>query len=212
MEVVIIANGEINDLQYIQKIIQDKYIICADGAAKYLRQINMVPDLLVGDFDSISSDDLLWMKSKKVNYEKFPPRKDQTDTELALEYAFKILPKPRSIVIVGGLGSRWDHSLANIMLLNNILDQGIEGKIISDNDEIILAETNISINGEIGELLSIIPLTSVVKGITLEGLEYPLQNRDIKISSTLGISNVFTAKVAKIFIEKGRLLIIKTKE
>jgi len=212
MEVVIIANGEINDLQYVQEIIQDRYIICADGAAKYLRQINMVPDLLVGDFDSISSDDLLWMKAKKVNYEKFPPRKDQTDTELALEYAFKILPKPRSIVIVGGLGSRWDHSLANIMLLNNILDQGIEGKIISDNDEIILAETNISINGEIGELLSIIPLTSVVKGITLEGLEYPLQNRDIKISSTLGISNVFTAKVAKIFIEKGRLLIIKTKE
>ena len=212
MEVVIIANGEINDLQYIQKIIQDKYIICADGAAKYLRQINMVPDLLVGDFDSISSDDLLWMKSKKVNYEKFPPRKDQTDTELALEYAFKILPKPKSIIIAGGLGSRWDHSLANIMLLNNILDQGIEGKIISDNDEIILTETNISINGEIGELLSIIPLTSVVKGITLEGLEYPLQNRDITISSTLGISNVFTAKVAKIFIEEGRLLIIKTKE
>ena len=212
MEVVIIANGEINDLQYIQKIIQDKYIICADGAAKYLRQINMVPDLLVGDFDSISSDDLLWMKSKKVNYEKFPPRKDQTDTELALEYAFKILPKPKSIIIAGGLGSRWDHSLANIMLLNNILDQGIEGKIISDNDEIILTETNISINGEIGELLSIIPLTSVVKGITLEGLEYPLQNRDITISSTVGISNVFTANVAKIFIEKGRLLIIKTKE
>lgn len=212
MEVVIIANGDIKDLRYIKEIIQNKYIICADGAAKYLRQLNIIPNLLVGDFDSINSNDLSWMKEKGVSYEKFPSRKDQTDTELALEYAFKISPKPKCIIIIGALGSRQDHSLANIMLLYNILQQGIEGKIINEDNEIMITKSHVSVKGKIGELLSIIPLSPIAKGVTLEGLEYPLKNRDIPMGSTLGISNVFAENYAHIFIKEGVLLIIKSKE
>ncbi|AKL95528.1 thiamine pyrophosphokinase ThiN [Clostridium aceticum] len=210
MEIVIIANGNIDNLAYIENIIKNKYLICADGAAKYLRKINVVPNLLVGDFDSIDSEDLLWMKENKVQYEKFPSRKDQTDTELALEYAFQLNPK--SITMIGALGSRQDHSIGNIMLLWRILQQGVEGKIVDENSYITITNSRIYVQGEIGEHISIIPLTNPVKGVTLEGLEYPLKDRDIDQGSTLGISNVFIQKEAVISLKEGVLLVIKSKE
>ncbi|SNR90680.1 thiamine diphosphokinase [Anaerovirgula multivorans] len=210
MEIAIITNGNIHNLELMKRMIQDKYIICADGAAKYLVQSSIVPHLLVGDFDSIDSSHLLWMKDQGVNWEKFPTKKDATDTELAVEYAIKM--KPKSITIIGALGSRQDHSIANVMLLNKILQHKIQGKIIDENNEITITDSVLEVEGELGETISIIPLSNTVKGVTLKGLEYPLVNRDIPMGSTLGISNVFSSKIATIAVVEGTLMIIKSKE
>lgn len=210
MEIAIITNGNIHNLELMKRMIQDKYIICADGAAKYLVQSSIAPHLLVGDFDSIDSSHLLWMKNQGVTLEKFPTKKDATDTELAVEYAIKM--KPKSITIIGALGSRQDHSIANVMLLNKILQHKIQGKIIDENNEITITDSVLEVEGELGETISIIPLSNTVKGVTLKGLEYPLVNRDIPMGSTLGISNVFSSKMATIAVVEGTLLIIKSKE
>ncbi|SDK43258.1 thiamine diphosphokinase [Natronincola ferrireducens] len=213
MEVIIIANGDIEDLEYVRNIATDKYIICADGAAKYLTQLLIIPNLLVGDLDSIASQDLDWMMEKGVNFKKFPTRKDQTDTELAVEYALDLQPK--AITIIGALGSRQDHSLANVMLLWKILNSSnnsIKAKIINEKNEIMITNSTLSVRGEIGEVLSIIPLTDIVKGVTLKGLEYPLENKDIVRGSTLGVSNVFATDKAYISIEEGILIIIKSRD
>ncbi|AOY77364.1 thiamine diphosphokinase [Clostridium formicaceticum] len=210
MEIVIVANGDINCLRYIEGTISNKYIICADGAARYLRRIKVVPNLLVGDFDSIHPEDLGWMQQQGVECRKFPSRKDQTDTELAVAYAFEL--KPKSITIIGALGSRQDHSLANVMLLWKILQEGIEGKIIDEKNYITITNSKLDIEGKVGETISIIPLTNSVKGVTLKGLEYPLKDRDIALGSTLGISNVFAEKKAVISVKTGVLLVIKSRE
>lgn len=210
MEIVIITNGDIKNLEFMKKRIQGKHIICADGAAKYLVQSSIVPHLLVGDLDSIDPNDLLWMKNQGVACEKFPARKDATDTELAVEYAIKM--QPESITIFGALGSRQDHSIANVMLLNRILQHKIQGKIIDENNEIMITDSVLSIEGEIGETISIIPLSDIVKAVTLKGLDYPLFNRDIPRGSTLGVSNVFSSQKATISLEEGTLLIIKSRE
>ncbi|MCC5911978.1 MAG: thiamine diphosphokinase [Clostridiaceae bacterium] len=210
MDVIIVTNGDIVDLKHIKNTLKDKYIICADGASKYLRNIEVIPDLLVGDFDSIDDDDLSWMKNNGVSYEKFPTRKDQTDTELAVEYAIK--NKPKTITIIGALGSREDHSLANVMLLYKIVQHDIRGSIIDKNNEIYITKNSIHIEGEIGEMLSIIPITPIVSGVTLKGLEYPLMNKTIAMGSTLGISNIFEKNKVEIHVDEGVLLIIKSKE
>ena len=212
MDVVIIANGDIDDINYIKDILKDKYIICVDGGAKYLRYINVLPNVLIGDLDSIDTIDLEWIKKGEVKYKKFPTKKDETDTELALEYAFNISPKPKSITIIGALGSRQDHSMANIMLLYNILKQKIVGKIVDKNNEIMITDSSIKVQGEIGDLLSIIPISTIVRGVTLKGLEYQLVNRDMYLGSSLGISNVFASDNAEIHIKEGLILVIKSKE
>lgn len=210
MEIVIITNGDIRSLDFIRRNIYNKYIICVDGAARYLTKIKIVPDLLIGDFDSIDSEDLLCIKNQGAVCQRFPAKKDATDTELALEYGIQL--KPKSITILGALGSRQDHSIANIMLLYKMLQHKVKGKIIDENNEMMITDSFLSIKGKVGENISIIPLSKMAKGVTLTGLEYLLVNKDISMGSSLGISNVFSSEDATISVEEGILLIIKSKE
>ncbi len=211
MEVIIIANGDLKNLDFLKGLIkEDNYIVCADGAAKFLVALEIEPNLLVGDLDSILEDDLTWMKEKGVEIRKFPTKKDFTDSELAVEYAMEL--KPNSITIIGGIGSRWDHSIGNIMLLNKMLNRGIVGKLMDENNELTITDGYLQMEGSIGDFLSIIPLTNKVKGVTLKGLAYPLTNHNFERGNTLGISNQFTETNATILVEDGVLLVCKSKD
>ncbi len=208
MKILIVTNGSINDLNYLEQIIvESDYIICADGAARYLAALNMYPDLLVGDLDSINPSDLKQMRDKNVRIEKFPTSKDMTDTELAIEYALELIPI--SITIVGALGLRWDHSLGNIMLLVKMIKKGVPCKIIDEKTEITIVDREIELEGNIGDTISLIPLSNEVKKVTLEGLKYPLLNQNISSGSSLGISNIFASKYIKITVEEGLLLVVR---
>ncbi|MGV8146494.1 MAG: thiamine diphosphokinase [Alkaliphilus sp.] len=208
MEIVIVSNGIINDLSHLKKIVTESdYLICADGAAKYLVSLNIYPDLLVGDFDSISENDLKRMRDNNVRIEKFPTNKDMTDTELAIECACDL--NPTLITIVGALGLRWDHSLGNIMLLAKILKNGISGRIDDEKTELTIIDKEIVLEGNVGDTISLIPLSDEVKEVTLEGLKYPLNSGSMNFGSTLGISNVFVAKHIKITVGEGLLLVVR---
>lgn len=208
MEIAIITNGDIKSRNLLMSVIKNSdYIICADGAAKYLKEINIYPDLLVGDLDSIDKDDLDWIKNGKIKTEKFPARKDMTDTELAIEFAFK--KSPKSITIVGAIGSRIDHSLSNLMFLYKIHNMGIKSRIINEFNDITITNDILNLSGKIGQTISIIPIGGNVKGVTLEGLEYPLINHDINMGSSLGISNKFKEEHATISIKEGTVLVVK---
>lgn len=211
MEVVIIANGEIKQLDFLQGYLQREcYVICADGAAKYLVPLHIVPDLLVGDLDSISKEDLEWMTGQGVQIKKFPPRKDFTDSELALEYALEL--KPDQVTIVGGVGSRWDHSLSNIMFLDRLFQMGVKGKLINENSQLTITDRQLELSGEPGDIVSIIPLSETVEGVTLRGLEYPLTDHYIPRGSSLGISNRMLEYRATISLKRGTLLVYIGKE
>lgn len=208
MKVTVVTNGHIENMNILKSAIENSnYIICADGAAKYLMKLNIYPNILVGDLDSINKDAFRWIENGGVKVQRFPVKKDMTDTELAVEFALE--QSPSTITIVGAIGSRMDHSLGNIMLLYKIHKMGIKANIINEINHITITDSTLNVEGKIGQTISVIPISGDVKGVTLEGLEYPLTNHDIDMGSSLGISNRFIKDRATISVKEGTVLVIK---
>ncbi|QZY57116.1 thiamine diphosphokinase [Crassaminicella profunda] len=211
MKCVIIANGDINHYEGAIPLIEEcNCIICADGGARHLFKMNILPHMIVGDLDSIDEDTKEYFEKENIALYKFPKKKDYTDMELAIEYALK--KGATEIVFLGAIGSRMDHTIANITLLRPLAEKGIKAKIMNEHNEIMVIENSLEIEGEIGDTLSIIPLSEEVVGVTLKGLEYPLEDATIPMGSSIGISNRFMSTKAKINIKKGKLLVIKARD
>ncbi|MFZ5989068.1 MAG: thiamine diphosphokinase [Bacillota bacterium] len=211
MHTIIVCNGSIIDYPYYKKYFDKaEFIICADGGASHLKSLGIIPNVLLGDFDSISGQDLDYYMKLNVEVLKFPREKDMTDTELAVSVAcdrgFK------DVVIIGGTGTRLDHSLSNIYLLKKMLDKGIRGRIVNEYNEIALMSDSIKVDYEDGFNLTLLPLTERVEGITTKGLYYELRGDTLEIGSSRGVSNEFVSSIAEITITSGILLVIKSKD
>jgi len=211
MKCVIIANG---DLEYTKDIIDtikaSQLIVCADGGARHLRALNILPHVMIGDFDSILPDDKKFFKENQVKTLTFSSRKDHTDSELCLSWA--LANNATDITLLAVTGTRLDHTLANIFLLKKLARKNIPARIINKNNEIHIVTDFIAIKGRPKDFLSIIPITKKVDGITLKGLEYPLTDASLKMGSSLGVSNSFKETIASVSIKKGALIVIKSKD
>lgn len=214
MRHIIVSNGGIFDYSFYKGLFEDSdYIICADGGARHLIEMDIMPNVILGDLDSIREEDKKIFKEKKVEFYEFPCDKDASDTELALDFALS--HGASEVVFIGAIGSRMDHSIGNITLLKKLLDNDIKGKVINENNEIYLLNNKINeltLQGKEGDYLSIIPLSNSVKGITLSGFKFPLKDAEIPLGSSLGISNEFARDVVKIVIKEGFLLVIKARD
>ncbi len=211
MKCIIIASGTVEYTRKISKTIKSaQLIVCADGGARHLKALDISPHVLIGDFDSIQKDDLLFYQKKNVEIISFSPKKNQTDSELCVNWALE--NSATDITMIGVTGTRMDHTLANILLLKKLAQKNIPARIINPNNEIFAVMKKTWINGSIGELLSIIPITEKVAGVTLKGLEYPLKNETIPMGSSLGISNVFKETSVCVDIKEGILLVTKSKD
>ena len=209
MKICILLNGEIKDYDYINNIVTTgsyDYIICSDGGANHAYNMNIVPNYIIGDLDSVNEN--IMEGPKKPVVLQFQPEKDETDTELCIELSDKL--KAKEIHLMGALGGRIDHTIANVNLLYYIRKRGIIPKIVSEKEEIYIAmDEEITIDGEIGDIISILPIKNDAKGVTLKNLEYPLENYDMKFSRPLGISNVMTDINCNIKVKEGSIIIIK---
>ncbi|MCG8550623.1 MAG: thiamine diphosphokinase [Desulfobacterales bacterium] len=210
MKTVIVANGSLCQTKgLLDRIQQADMVIAADGGAVHLHQMGIVPGIIIGDLDSIPGDILSFFKEKQVKISKYPARKDQTDMELCLEYA--IHSGCTDLVIMGATSTRLDHTLANIFILRRLADQGIPTTIMDAHNDIHIVVSQLTLTGRPGDLLSVIPVSDHIQGLTLEGLEYPLTNQSLCMGSTMGISNVFTQNKACINLKSGAVLVIKPK-
>lgn len=211
MKILIISNGTIENKNiFINSVDEADFIICADGGAKYFIDFNIYPDIIVGDLDSIDEKVLSFMKKKNIKFYKFSTRKDKTDTELALDYAVEMGAK--EITLLGAVGTRIDHTLANIMLLKKLLKKGIKSKIINNYNEIYITDSYLMLEGTEGYYISLIPLTEVVRGVTLRGFEYETTDKDFNMDSSFGISNKIINKKGEISIKEGTCLVIKSRD
>ncbi|MDR0270855.1 thiamine diphosphokinase [Paenibacillus sp.] len=208
--VVIFSGGELQP-QYIEEIQPGDFIIGADKGALFLISHGIKPDLAAGDFDSISQQelDIVRAESGKI-VECDPIDKNLTDTELALEMAIK--ERPDCILLIGGTGSRLDHTLANVQMLTRALQHDIQCAIMDQNNYITLTDSNMEVLDRGYKYVSLLPMTPEVNGITLEEFQYPLDNATLKIGESLGISNVLIASRGKIRIKDGLLLIIQSRD
>ncbi|EGD47647.1 thiamine pyrophosphokinase [Ruminiclostridium papyrosolvens DSM 2782] len=205
MKAVCVCNGSISDYDLIKKYIQESdYIISVDGGAGHLRKMGINPDILIGDFDSANSQDLDYYLRKGINVSKFPVEKDMTDSELAIEKILEL--GATEVVFLGALGTRIDHSFANIMLLKKMLDIGLRGSIADEHNELYMFDSNFSISKKEGRKLSLIPITEKVTGVSTRGLKYPLVNATMVLGTSWGISNEFEEEVAFVSIDSGILL------
>ena len=185
-------------------------IIAADGGTHLCLARNVSPHVVAGDMDSLDPKILADLKSKGVEIKSYPPRKDETDLELALKAALD--RKASEIVILGALGKRWDMTLANVLVLTAPFLQGVRTRILDGRQEITCLGSGQKavFNGRPGDVLSLSPLHDSAGGITLSGLEYPLKNATLPLGSTRGISNVFTGETAEVELKTGCLLVCIT--
>ena len=211
MKVAILTNGEILDYEFYKSRI-DKYdlIICADGGLKHAYNMNVHPQVALGDFDSTPKHIVDLFSSRGTKLKKYSAIKNETDTEIALQYA--IGKNPNSIDILAGLGDRIDHSLANIHLLKQAVDKNIKCKIVTESHEIIATSAFVKIYGDTGDGISLLPLTEQVTGVYTKGLAYAVNNGRFEIGSPYGISNYMSESEAEVRIGGGILLVIRYKE
>ena len=200
MKSIIIASGNSIKKEIFNELyVENDFIICADGGLNYIDNLHIIPNLIVGDFDSV--DKSLLLKYQNVQTRKFLPEKDFTDTELAIEEAINYGYK--DIVIFGATGTRLDHTMANIMLIERYIKSDINIKIVDDNNYIQILNKNITLNKKEGYYLSIVPITDYIEGLTLKGLKFPLNNVKVNRGSTLCISNEVIDIRAEIQITNG---------
>lgn len=184
-------------------------IIAVDKGLEALNKIKVKPNYIVGDFDSIDSKVLKKYERMNIEIKRLVPEKDLTDTDSALNLAIEL--ESLSITIMGAIGTRIDHTIANIHILKQAQDKNIEAKIINEKNEIQLINKSIKIKKDNKfKYISIIPLTTEVSGITIKGMKYPLENYTLKIGNSLGISNEQIKKIAEISLKQGILIIIKS--
>lgn len=189
----------------------DDICIAADVGAKNAKILGDVPDIIVGDFDSAKLDG---MKNDfpKAEITVVPAEKDFTDSELAIETA--IQKGATEIVIIGGLDGRLDHTLTNISLVEALAKSGIYVTITNGRNRVRYIEsTSTLIPKSYFKYLSLIPRTDKVKGVTIMGCKYPLENATLtKSSQGLTVSNEITENCAFIAVKKGGLLIIESSD
>ena len=205
MRAIIFANGDAPEPQIVQRWIERAdLIIAADGGTRNALRVDVMPQVVIGDLDSLAQDDRAQLDRSGVPLIVYPTRKDYTDLELALRYALQ--QGATEIVIFSALGGRWDQSLANLMLLTlpelahvstRIVDRQLSISVIRDRAEIV---------GEVGDTLSLLALKGDAQGVTIEGCEYPLIEATLPFGATLGISNVLRQPTARITVKQGQIL------
>jgi thiamine pyrophosphokinase len=188
---------------YLDKV---DFIIAADRGSECLYNYGIVPDLLLGDFDSVKKEILDNVKLQIKEVLEFPPEKDYTDTEIAIIEAIKRGAK--KIYLFGAIGSRMDHTLGNIGLILTTKKRGATLEIIDDNNRLYLGENKMKLFGEYGENISFHALCDKVKNFKISGAKYNLETYDISLLDPRAICNEFVDTPIEISYEEGELLIL----
>lgn len=202
---VIFAGGEFSAPADLDEILKEaSVIVCADSGFDSAVSVGVVPHVIIGDMDSVKSK-----LPENTDIIKLKCEKDDTDTEAAIDYL--VNNGCSEIVLLGALGGRVDHELANIMLMVYTAKKGARLVIKTKNTEIILVEKYAEIKGEKGDYLTLIPITTDAEGVTLSGLKYPLEGATLEVGKTVGVSNEFISDKASITNQKGMIVAIKTR-
>lgn len=210
MNTLMITGGFIEKDFVLKLIHHNKYdnIVAVDGGLEFAKSIGVTVDRVIGDFDTVDYNLVQEYLAKGTVVSEFNSDKDYTDTHLALKIV--IQNGSKSVDIVGGLGSRFDHTLANVHVLKLGLEHHVSCRLINKTNVIQLVDSELVIKEKVGRYLSLIPLTTFVKGINTEGLVYPLKDGELSIGQSIGISNEILGNSAKIYVKEGILIVIQS--
>jgi thiamine pyrophosphokinase len=204
MRIIIFANGDLPNLEKARALLRDgDFIIAADGGTRHALALGLVPNIIVGDLDSINFD-LRPLTEKGTQVIQFSSDKNETDLELAIQHALTL--NPEQVIILAALGGRLDQTLGNIALILGPssfvlrLDDGIE--------EVFFCRDQCEVNGAAGDIVSLIPWQGEVTGVVTTNLKWPLRAETLYPHKTRGISNEMLGDTAAVKIGSGQLLVV----
>jgi len=209
-EVIICTGGQLGDwcLPYIKK---DAVLIGVDRGSAFLVEHGFIPDMAVGDFDSVTPEVKEHIRAhSKQMLDCDPIDKDFTDTEIAFRLAMDM--RPSSITVIGAIGTRFDHSFANVQLLAIAVQNDLDAVIIGEHNQIRVIKQQLTVYKSRFSNVSLLPLTPSVTGIYLHGFQYPLVNATLTLGQSLGVSNVLSSDSGQIDINEGLLLVIQSND
>ena len=179
---------------------EDDFIIAADGGFVHTQKLKITPDVVLGDFDSLG------YTPQEANV--FPVEKDDTDAMLAVRRGLSL--GYREFVLYGSLdGPRLDHTIANFQTLQFLADNGAAGYLVGKNYLVtVIKNGSLSFPEGLDGTVSVFCLGQDARGVSLEGLYYPLENGTLTAGFPLGVSNHFTGEKAKISVKSGSLLVL----
>lgn len=235
MKVLIITGGKIDD-DFAFSFLKDKTydeIIAVDGGLAFCDRASLIPTHLVGDFDTIDTIILeKYIHQDAICVHQYVPEKDYTDTDIAVKLAISLICTTdmavlkdenryvaqgscdNQIHILGATGTRLDHVMANLQMLKNIMEAGIQGAIIDANNyiEMIKGQRVLEKAAAFGKYISLIPVSMDLSGITLEGFKYPLNHACTHFGESLCVSNEIVEEVGCITIEEGMAWMILSRD
>ncbi|MDQ2999047.1 MAG: thiamine diphosphokinase, partial [Chloroflexota bacterium] len=205
--VIVASTPELDIAPYQEHIRAADLLIAADGGALPLLRAGIIPHVAIGDMDSIGAAGLAELKTHEVVLRRFPREKDETDLELALLYA--AAAGATAIDILGALGGRWDHTLANVALLALPELRERRVRLLADHQTLFLVRDAATLEGQAGDTVSLLPLASAAHGVTTKGLRYPLDNATLSYERARGVSNVLLDPPGHVSLREGLLLVVQ---
>lgn len=208
---VIFVNGDLPDPAAALKLIQeDDYLVAADGGLRHVLALGLTPHLLIGDLDSASPEDVATLQSRGVTIQQFPPAKDETDIQLALQTVLE--NGYQHVILMAALGGRMDHALGNLFLLTNPAFRDVDVRLDDGRIEAFVIWRVAEVQGKVDDLISLLPVEAEASGVITEGLAYPLLGETLWRHQGRGISNSMLCETAKITVADGMLFCVHSRQ
>lgn len=200
--ILVVTGGDPVPPDVVRSLPRADLVVAADSGLDHAQTLGLKPDIVVGDFDSVTSSALAAFDGP---LERHPVHKDATDLELALRLA--VAHDPARIVVVGGHGGRLDHFLANALVLTTV-PEGIDVEWRAGPATIFLVRDSLSISGDPGSNVSLVPVGGDARGVRTSGLKWQLSDDDLPSGGTRGVSNRFEKREATVSLRSGALLVV----
>ena len=201
----IISGGRFADVDIRRS--ESEYVIACDKGLDNADRYGIRPDLVIGDFDSVSGENLRKIEESEIKYIRYPKEKDDTDTMLAIKHALDM--GFSHIKVTCAFGGRMDHSFANIQAARYAAERGAVVELVDDGcDSTIFANEEIEFNRREGCFLSVFSLSDISRGVSIKGAKYELENAELTGNFPLGVSNEFTDPKTAVSVKDGCLMVV----
>ena len=213
MRAIIVANGSTDQGENYSHLLRpDDWVIAADGGAAVALKLGLHPRVVVGDLDSLPARVRSRLEKGGCLFVQHPAHKDETDTELAIQYA--LAHGAEEIVLLGATGGRLDHALANVFLLGLPALATVRARLVASRSEVWLLRGGheLEIHGERGDTVTLLPLGQDAVGITTTGLEWAPHNDTLRFGPARGVSNVMASDTAQVALREGLLLVFHIRQ
>ena len=188
----------------------DATIVGVDSGIDRAQEVGVRVDIAVGDFDSVTASGLVAAERAGATLIRHPTVKDRTDLELAIDVAIE--RRPERIVFVAMSGGRSDHELAAMMLLSDSRFQAMDVDLLLTDARVALVQERRTLTGNVGDIVSLVPIGGDCNGVTTSGLMYPLEDETLFATSGRGVSNLMVSPVAVVSLRSGSLLAFQPRQ